>query len=202
MVSFNIIFTSATILVAAAVNALPTGDTNNIRRQDEDGTVCGTEPVPGIKSPVNGSTITYTAAEQNDYDGHTFEVIYCSGQYFKTASLYVDTWLGGSGPSSDGTYAEALALNTKPDDGAASAGFYGYRYNVTVYPENGDYDLGLKYLTVYEVETGRCLISVADGAGTDWHRLLQCQQRGNALCANQLHRGAHIVSCQFMVSGL
>lgn len=145
MVSAKTLFATGAALLATIASATPTvGKIHSIRDSD---TPCGSEPVPGFLKPTNGTTITYTAEEQENYDGATFEIIYCSGQYYKTSSLNVKVLLG---PTSGG---EVLG-SADPTVGAADDGFYGYIFNVTVYPEDGDYLTGPQQLSIFEYESG------------------------------------------------
>ena len=145
MVSAKIIFATGAALLATTASAAATVAKSHFIRDSD--TICGTEPVPGIRQPANGTTITYTTEEQENLDGATFEIIYCSGDYDKTASLNVTALLG--------TTSSGLILGSaRPNSDAAPAGFYGYIFNVTVYPEDGDYITGPQQLSIFEVETG------------------------------------------------
>ena len=90
--------------------------------------VCGQLGDSGIKKPKNNATIHQTNDET------TFEVIYCSGQYFKTSSQDASVWLSSGVGSQSG---ELWVKNQAPDNLDAVTGSYSYRLNVTLYPEDG-----------------------------------------------------------------
>jgi len=48
-----------------------------------------------------------------------------------------------------------LAKDIPPDNEDAAAGFYSYRYNVTLCPEDGEYRTGPFVVSVYETATGK-----------------------------------------------
>lgn len=109
---------------------------------------CKTE-TSGFLSPVAGSTITQAKGAEST----VVEILYCSGQYFKTRPTGASIWLTkgidsalGGGP--------LLAQNVVPDDHDAAAGFHSYRFNVTIYPEDGSFMQGPYTLSVYETSTG------------------------------------------------
>ena len=121
-----------------------------------------TPEAQGIVKPKNGAKITQV--NDGNYDSTYVEVIYCSGQYFKTSSVDASVWLTSPGsPNSGGL----LLKDVKPDNKDSSAGFYSYRFNVTIAPEDGDYATGVRTLSVYETTTGenRCLGGVYKARG-------------------------------------
>ena len=108
-----------------------------------------TPEAQGIIQPTNGATITQV--NDGNYDSTIVEIIYCSGQYFKTSSIDASVFLTFPDSPNSG---ELLAKDVEPDNKDASAGFYSYRFNVTIAPSNGDYPTGLRSLSVYETTTG------------------------------------------------
>ena len=120
------------LALGAVTLAIPVTQLPQLKRQD---TVCG-YGIEGIKKPLNNATITYP--ENSDGDPFNFEVIYCSGQYFKTSSLSASLLL--SNPANgDNSLNSGMILvnNASPDNQDAPAGFYSYRLNVTMYPIDG-----------------------------------------------------------------
>ncbi|KAF2723495.1 hypothetical protein K431DRAFT_301746 [Polychaeton citri CBS 116435] len=105
----------------------------------------------GLKKPEVGTVITQI--DDGNYDGTTFEVLYCSSQYFKTRSISATIGLGW--PDSYTSGGQILGTpGLSPTDDAADAGYYGYRVNVTVYPLSGNYLQGEQTLSVFEVASG------------------------------------------------
>lgn len=90
--------------------------------------------------------------DDGNYGPTYVEVIYCSGQYFKTSSIDASVWLTFPDSPDSG---ELLVKDEKPDNKDASAGFYSYRFNVSIAPEDGDYATGVRTLSVYETTTGK-----------------------------------------------
>ena len=78
-------------------------------------------------------------------------MIYCSGQYFETHSIDGSVLLTGTDSLTSG---ELLIKDQKPDNLDADAGFYSYRFNASISPEDGDYITGDKTLSVYETTSG------------------------------------------------
>jgi len=116
------------------------------------GPLC-TPEAQGIVVPADGATITQI--NDGNYDSTTFEVVYCSGQYFKTSTIDASVLLTfPDSPDSD----ELLIKDQKPDNQDADAGFYSYRFNVTISPEDGDYPTGEHTLSVYETTTGELVL--------------------------------------------
>ena len=103
----------------------------------------------GIIQPVDGATITQV--NDGNYDSTTVEIVYCSGQYFKTRSIDASVFLTFPDSPNSG---ELLAKDIEPDNKDASAGFYSYRFNVTIAPSDGSYPTGVRSLSVYETTTG------------------------------------------------
>ena len=163
MVSLHTILAAGTIVLAALAHASPTP--TPVRRADS---VCGTQPAPGIRQPANGTKITWTAAEQANSDGHAIEIVYCSGEYFKTSSVNVTVLLGAAGTGSGaGTSGQILGSAT-PTGGAASSGYYGYVFNMTVEPASGNFFTGPYQLSVFEWATGE------DARACTWMTLMRC----------------------------
>ena len=153
MVSLTSLLITGTLVLGTLAHADPA--LTLVRRADP---VCGdgnSLPAPGIRQPANGSTITWTAAEQANFEGHAIEIVYCSGEYFKTRSVNATVLLGrtttpagGIGPTGE------ILGSATPTGGAAPGGFYGYVFNVTVWPSNGDFRTGQYDLSVFEWATG------------------------------------------------
>ena len=149
MVSIQTFIAVGSAILAAATTAsaaYPAARINAVKRVEN---ICGTMPAPGIRKPAEGDTIIYTAEQQKNYDPAIFEVIYCSGDYFKTASLNATALLGDS--TSTGMI---IGSASNPTPGVASAGYYGYVFNVSVGPISGNYITGSKKLSVFEWERG------------------------------------------------
>jgi hypothetical protein len=106
----------------------------------------------GIIQPASGATITQV--KNDNGDGTTVQIVYCSGQYFKTSSIDASVFLTAPDSPDSG---ELLAKDVKPDNQDASAGFYSYRFNVTISPADGDYQTGPYVLSIYETETGELM---------------------------------------------
>ncbi|KAI4147374.1 MAG: hypothetical protein LQ340_005588 [Diploschistes diacapsis] len=141
MVSFcSILLASAALLTAAFASPILSEPILAPRAT----TLCG-EGSQGIKKPARNTTI------QQQEDGTTFEVIYCSGQYFKTSSIDGSVWLHNPSSTKSG---QLLVKDRTPDNKDAPAGFYSYRFNITIYPQDGDYLSGKQVLSVYETATG------------------------------------------------
>jgi len=135
---------AATLFAAAITNAIPVEPATI---EDRATPACA----PGRQAlllPKAGSTID----QYNDgnYDCTMFEVLYCSGQYFKTRSINVDLLLSFPGQTSG----QLLEIGQTPTSGTAPAGYYGYRFNATICPEDGDYITGQRTLTIYETASG------------------------------------------------
>ncbi|KAK3081211.1 hypothetical protein LTS18_009044 [Coniosporium uncinatum] len=106
----------------------------------------------GLKRPVPNQVIVQSVS--TSYQGTDIELLYCSSEYFKTRSLGVS--VGLARPESWSSAGEIIALDYKPSDGqgVAQPGYYGYLFNVTVYPISGSYPVGLRRLSVFEVASG------------------------------------------------
>lgn len=137
---------SLALLFVSLANATPIASPAHVARQSDP--FCSGQS-PGIYEPADGSTINQVM--DDDYDCTTVEFLYCSGQYDKTRSIDTSIWLSASGAASG----QLLAKDVQPDNDDAAAGFYSYRYNVTICPEDGNYMTGSQTLSVYETETGR-----------------------------------------------
>ena len=124
MVSIRSILLAGAALLTAA-SATPIISEPIVKRQSDD--ICG-YGTQGIKQPTANSTI-----QQNE-DSTTFEVVYCSGQYFKTSSLDISAFLHFPDSPNSG---QLLVRNQQPDNQDAPAGYYSYRFNITIYPEDG-----------------------------------------------------------------
>lgn len=111
--------------------------------------ICTPESDQGIVQPANSATITQI--NDGSFSGTTFEVLYCSEQYFKTSSVAASVLLNVPESPNNG---ELLVRDVAPDNLDASAGFYSYRFNVTISPSDGDYPTGLYSLSIYETTTG------------------------------------------------
>ena len=101
----------------------------------------------GLYSPTEGAVLTQYIT---DYACNNFTVLYCSGQYFKTSSIDTSVWLSSAGNDNG----MLLAKDVAPDNQDAQAGFYSYRYNVTICPISGEYMTGPYVFSVYETQTG------------------------------------------------
>lgn len=100
----------------------------------------------GLKLPAPGATITQDVSSDH---GTQVEVLYCSGAYFKTSSQSASLWL-----SQNPSAGQLLAQNVSPDNKDAPAGFYSYRFNVSLHPVDGSYYKGNYTFSIYEVTTG------------------------------------------------
>ena len=142
MVSSKTLFATGAALLATISSATATiAKVYSIRDSD---TPCGYEPTPGIRKPIDGMTFPYTS---DDTDGINIEIIYCSSDYFKTSSINVTVLL------STESYSGMIIGFAEPNSDAAPDGFFGYIFNVTVYPS--DFDLtGSQKLSIFEFETG------------------------------------------------
>jgi len=119
---------------------------------------------PGIYSPSSNAILTQ---DISSYTCNNFTLLYCSGQYFKTSSLSTSV---GLSPSSNGiniNSGELLAKDVKADNADAQAGFYSYRYNVTICPVEGEYMTGPYALSVFETETGELIRMMVRKDGAD-----------------------------------
>lgn len=108
-----------------------------------------TPEAQGIVQPANGATVTQT--QDSNYDGTIVEIVYCSGQYFKTSTIDASVLLTLPGSPDSG---QLLAKDVAPDNLDALAGFYSYRFNVTIAPISGTYPTGPYTLSIYETTTG------------------------------------------------
>lgn len=131
----------AALLVAAPIRAAPLEHSSLQPRAIE----CGYDNF-GLHEPANNSVIT----QHNDGNCTTFEVLYCSAQYFKTRSLSVDVLLSGSGPETFSN--QILVKDATPNN--PDSGYYGYLLNATICPFNGDYLTGNYVVTIFEAATG------------------------------------------------
>jgi hypothetical protein len=105
----------------------------------------------GIVKPTPGTIITQT--NDGNYGPTYFEVIYCSGQYFKTSSIDGSVLLAVPEAPDNG---QLLIKDQAPDNLDAYAGFYSYRFNASISPSDGDYLTGEQTLSIYETTTGEC----------------------------------------------
>lgn len=112
-----------------------------------DSKICGYGK-QGIKSPKPGATITLDP----EYHTSTFEVVYCSGQFFKTNSKTASVWVA---PSQDSASGQLLAGPVTPDNKDTDAGYYSYRFNATY--TAGSTTGGNFSLSIYETTTGTLL---------------------------------------------
>ncbi|MCJ1331200.1 hypothetical protein MMC10_007888 [Thelotrema lepadinum] len=142
MVSIRSVLLAGVALLTTA-SAIPIIGEPIVKRQDDK--LCGYETGQAIVEPAANSTI-----QQNE-DSTTFEVIYCSGQYFKTYSIDASVFLHFPDSPNSG---QLLVNNQQPDNLDTDAGFYSYRFNITIYPEDGDYLSGQQTLSVYEAASG------------------------------------------------
>ena len=122
----SLLLVASAALLPATVLASPLHFAEAIRRQD-DGYLCG-YGTQGLKKPADNDTI------YQQEDSTTFEVVYCSGQYFKTSTIDASVWLSFPDSFQSG---ELLTKDQKPDNKDAPAGYYSYRFNVTIYPNDG-----------------------------------------------------------------
>jgi hypothetical protein len=109
----------------------------------------------GIIQPASGATITQI--KDSNSDGTTVEIVYCSGQYFKTSTIDASVLFTSPDSINGGVL---LAKDVKPDNKDAAAGFYSYRFNVTISPEDGDYFTGPRTLNIYETTTGKSKLMI------------------------------------------
>jgi len=111
-----------------------------------------TSSSPGLKLPLPSQLIPQSVSSSSR--GTAIEILYCSSQYFKTRSLSLS--VGLSRPDTWSDAGEIIALDYKPSDvqGVAQPGFYGYWFNVTVYPVGGVWPVGVRRLSVFEVASG------------------------------------------------
>ena len=149
-------FTYLLSTVTAVVSAIPLSSPQPIAavatRQTSSTPLCSYGTY-GIICPSANKTITQI--DDGSESATYFEVIYCSGQYFETSSLNVDVWLSSPGEvSSSGII---LIEDATPDNQDAEPGYYSYRLNVSITPEDGDYATGARVLSVYERESGMLL---------------------------------------------
>lgn len=142
MVSTRSLLAASLALCASIVQAAPSATTTAASP------LC-TPEAQGIIQPVDGATITQV--DDGNYDSTTVEIVYCSGQYFKTRSIDASVFLTFPDSPNSG---ELLAKDIEPDNKDASAGFYSYRFNVTIAPSDGSYPTGVRSLSVYETTTG------------------------------------------------
>jgi len=134
-----------TAMAAALATATPLQSASII--ESRQAATCGSR-LQALLLPVAGSTIDQI--NDGTYGCTTFEVLYCSGQYFKTRSINVDLLLSNPGESSG----QILALGQTPTPGAARAGYFGYHFNATICPADGDYITGERVLSIYETTSG------------------------------------------------
>ncbi|KAF1991423.1 hypothetical protein K402DRAFT_450359 [Aulographum hederae CBS 113979] len=106
----------------------------------------------GFKSPAPNTTITQL--DDGTYSGTSFEILFCSNQYFKTRSVGLTVGLSSVGRVDKGGMVLALDYRPSGDGKVAGAGFYGYLFNVTIYPISGSYISGKRTLSGFEVATG------------------------------------------------
>ena len=126
MVSVRSILLAGAGLLTVAF-ASPVANVGQPKSKRQSDTLCG-YGTQGIKQPAANSTI-----QQNE-DSTTFEVVYCSGQYFKTSSIDGSVLLHYPGRADSG---QLLVTSQAPDNQDAPSGYYSYRFNVTIYPEDG-----------------------------------------------------------------
>lgn len=150
---------AATMATAALASIIPP-------QARADGQACG-YGTQGLKQPAEGSTVVL---HDQDSTGADIEVLYCSGAYSKISSESVSVWLANSAGSNSG---QLLAQNIKPDNKDAPSGYFSYRFNVTVSPQDGDYPTGPHAFSIYEVTTGEFFFfSTKDGnVLSEWKRL-------------------------------
>lgn len=142
MVSTRSLLVAGLALCASIVQAAPSTTTKTASP------LC-TPEAQGIVKPKNGAKITQI--DDGNYDSTYVTLVYCSGQYFKTSSIDASVWLTSPGSPNSG---ELLLKDIKPDNKDSSAGFYSYRFNITIAPEDGNYATGVRTLSVYETTTG------------------------------------------------
>ena len=121
--------------------------------QRQSSTVCGPGKV-GIAEPANNAKIVQI--KDGNFSPTNVTIVYCSGQYFKTRTIDASALLTSPGATSG----ELLVKDVKPDNQDAPAGYYSYRFNATIYPEDGNYLTGKRTLTIYETTTGENLTSM------------------------------------------
>jgi hypothetical protein len=109
----------------------------------------------GIYSPTNGQTLSQ---KPNDSGCNNFEILYCSGQYFKSRSVDASAWLSSAAYRSGNDPITAGVLLTKgvyPDNKDAESGYSSYRFNVSICAGDGGYRTGPYVLSVYETYSGQ-----------------------------------------------
>ncbi|KAF2860899.1 hypothetical protein K470DRAFT_257447 [Piedraia hortae CBS 480.64] len=109
----------------------------------------------GLYKPAEGAILSQYIS---DSECNNFEILYCSGQYFKTSSLDLSVWLSprfSSSPYQAMRSGQLLAKNVKPDDKDSAAGYYSYRFNVSICPIEGEYRTGPYILSAYETYSGQ-----------------------------------------------
>ncbi|KAG9231603.1 hypothetical protein BJ875DRAFT_469040 [Amylocarpus encephaloides] len=111
--------------------------------------ICSPQSSLRVVSPTQGSTITQL--KTTSLDPTNIEIIYCSGQYFKTRTVDISVWLTRPEHINGGVL---LAKGVHPDNKDAQAGFSSYRFNVTIAPWGGSYGTGERVLRFYETTTG------------------------------------------------
>lgn len=132
-------FSSLYLGITAVLSAFTLASANTISVRQSPST-CGVEHAPAIVQPADGFDIT----------SPTFTVIYCSGEYFKTSTIDASAWLTSPGASGG----MLLVKDIAPNNEDAPAGYYSYRFNVTIPVIDGNYPSGAWTLSVYETTNG------------------------------------------------
>lgn len=154
MLSHFPLLTVLSTLVATALTAPPVPAFSSSLSRRQDDSLCGTATRVGIIQPANDDSFTFSESA----DSGTIEVVYCSGQYFKTSSLDASVWLSSRNPSTNGNerdYGQLMIHNQEPDNQDSAAGYYSYRMNVTLYPGTTGFQDGDLRLSVYEQYRGK-----------------------------------------------
>jgi hypothetical protein len=140
-------------LLATVATAFPT-NTPSLSRRDSNVT-CSESTPAGIYEPANGATLSQYIT---DSSCNNFTIFYCSDQYDKTASLTASVWLTDNNGGYDITSGTLLAQGVEPDNQDSVAGWYSYRFNVSICPMDGTYRTGDFALSVYETMTGKFVL--------------------------------------------
>lgn len=139
----------ASSTTSSKTSKLSTKSTSKTTSTSAAATPLCSQEAQGILVPQPGATIVQT--NDGNYGPNYFTVVYCSGAYYKTSSIDGSVWLTFPDEPTSG---QLLIKDEKPDNKDAHAAFYSYRFNVTLYPEDGDYVTGERTLSVYETTTG------------------------------------------------
>ena len=152
MVSLHSLFAVGAFAIATLIDAR--SSLTNVRRQ---AIPCDREGNAGIRQPANNSVIKYTDS-MGAQDVATFNIIYCSSHYLGMSSLNVTALLGSN--RSGQLLGAAAPKPAAPDL---------YIFNVTVFPEDGDYVVGARQLSIMEWKTS------AKSLASSWTGLIHAQ---------------------------